>query len=154
MTLVIHKISEEKLEDKWAVATEPQHNLILITSIHPSMCIADRLASRLRIGQFQPSTNQVVAARDMVVKFGGYKHWLWTQTSLWSLGYLVWHLRKKHKGRLRTRPPGGLFQWSNERGSQHQGTSTMGFIINLDLQSSGLKPPLTIFYSYFNAVEK
>lgn len=58
------------------MATEPQRNLILITSVHPSMCIADRLVSRLRIGQFQPSSNQVVAARDMVVEFGGYKHWL------------------------------------------------------------------------------
>lgn len=36
------------------------------------MYIADRLVSKLKIGQHQPTSSQVVAAKDMVAEFGGY----------------------------------------------------------------------------------
>lgn len=127
---------KRKVEDKWAVATEPQYNLILIFSIHPSVYTADRLVSRLRIGQFKPNLNQVVAASDMVVNFSGYKHWLWTQTSLRSLRYLVWCLSTKFTGRLRTQPL--------ERSISVRGTagSAAGCIIDLDLWAAGFNSQL------------
>lgn len=75
------------------------------------MCRADRLVSRLRIDQFQPSSNQVAAARDM----GGGVWWLQTLALNSDKpvvpGLSCVALKTKHNGRLRTEnPPGGLFQ--------------------------------------------
>lgn len=62
----------------------------------------------------------------------------------------MWHLRTKHRGKLRTEPSKRVI--SVKEAASIEGISAIGFV-NLDLQSSGFKSQLTIFYSNFNAIE-